>query len=398
MEWNDAPCYLNGEWTPLAEARVPVLDRGFIFGDGVYEVIPVDTVDGVRAPFRIEEHFARLSRSLAAVRIDNPLTRVRWLALTQRLIESVPWPRASIYIQVTRGVAKRDHAFPAGATPTVFAVAQPWPPISAEALSAGVSAVTHADERWLHCDIKSVSLLGNVLMKQFAVEHDAAEAILLRSGFLTEASSCNVLIVKNGVIVAPLRNHLILPGITYDAVLAIANAHGARCEVRPVPELELREADEVWISSSGKEVLPVTTLDGAPVGTGKPGPVFAQMKAWFDEAKRLDAAKWRDTVAQLPAFDAPEVPATTPATESLMNFPMSFPIKIMGRRHDDFAQTISAVVQGHAPDFEPATLEMRSSKDGNYLSLTATINATSRGQLDALYRALSSHPMVKIVL
>ena len=398
MEWNDAPCYLNGEWMPLAEARIPVLDRGFIFGDGVYEVIPVDTVDGVRAPFQAEEHYARLGRSLAAVRIDNPLTRARWLALTQRLIESVPWPRASIYVQVTRGVAKRDHAFPAGVTPTVFAVAQPWPPISAEALSVGVSAVTHADERWLHCDIKSVSLLGNVLMKQFAVEHDAAEAILLRNGFLTEASSCNVFIVKNGVITAPLRNHLILPGITYDAVLAIANAHGAPTEVRPVPELELREADEVWISSSGKEVLPVTTLDGAPVGTGKPGPVFAQMKAWFDEAKRLDAAKWRSTIAQLPAFDAPEAPATAPATESLMKFPMSFPIKIMGRRHDDFAQTISAVVQGHAPDFEPATLEMRPSKDGNYLSLTATINATSREQLDALYRALSSHPMVKIVL
>ncbi len=399
MEWQDAPCYLNGEWIRLADAKLPVLDRGFIFGDGVYEVVPVDTVDGVRAPFRAREHFERLERSLAAVAIDNPFTLERWLALTQKLIASVPWPRIAIYIQVTRGVAKRDHAFPAGVAPTVFAVAQPWPEIPAAAFDDGVSAVTHADERWLHCDIKSVSLLGNVLMKQYAVEHGAAETVLLRDGFLSEASTCNVFIVKDGTIVAPMKSRLILPGITYDAVIDIANAHGARLELRPVSEAELRAADEVWLSSSGREVMAVTRLDGQPVGKGKPGPVIAQMHQWYAAAKLTDAAAWKATVARLRDFDTPEpAAAEVAAEESVMKFPMAFPIKIMGRRHDDFAQTISNVVLEHAPDFEPATLEMRVSKDGNYLSVTATVNATSREQLDALYRALTGHPMVKIVL
>lgn len=400
MEWQDAPCYLNGEWTRLADAKIPVLDRGFIFGDGVYEVVPVDTVDGQRAPFRAREHFQRLERSLAAVRINNPFTLERWLALTRKLIESVPWPRASIYIQVTRGVAKRDHAFPAGVTPTVMAVAQPWPELPAATFTEGLAVVTHADERWHHCDIKSVSLLGNVLMKQYAVDHGAAETLMLREGFLSEASSCNALIVKDGVIAAPMKSHLILPGITYDAVIDIANAHNAPLELRPVSEAELRAADEVWISSSGREVMPVSRIDGQPVGSGQPGPVFEKMRAWFDEAKRADAAAWAKTAAALRDFDAPEpAPAAAPAAaESVMKFPMDFPIKIMGKRHDDFAQTVSDIVRQHAPDFEPATIEMRPSKDGNYLSVTATINATSREQLDAIYRALTGHPMVKVVL
>jgi D-alanine transaminase len=293
MEWNDAPCYLNGEWMPLAEARIPVLDRGFIFGDGVYEVIPVDTVDGVRAPFQAEEHIARLGRSLAAVRIDNPLTRARWLALTQRLIESVPWPRASIYVQVTRGVAKRDHAFPAGVPPTVFVCTSPWAPIPAEQIERGVAVVTHADERWLHCDIKSISLLGNVLMKQHAVEHGAFETVMLRDGFLTEASSANVMVVKGGRLIAPRPSHQILPGITCDASYVLAQERGLALELRPVTEAELRSADELWLSSSGREVLPITTLDGRPVGSGKPGPVYAQMRAWFQAAKRAEAVRWQ---------------------------------------------------------------------------------------------------------
>ncbi|MEG2155930.1 MAG: D-amino acid aminotransferase, partial [Burkholderiaceae bacterium] len=328
MEWQDAPCYLNGEWVRLADAKLPVLDRGFIFGDGVYEVVPVDTVDGVRAPFRAREHFERLERSLAKVAIDNPFTVERWLALTQKLIASVPWPRTVIYIQVTRGVAKRDHAFPVGVAPTVFAVAQPWPEIAAAALSDGVSAVTHADERWQHCDIKSVSLLGNVLMKQYAVEHDAAETILLRDGHVSEASASNVLIVKDGVIVAPVKNHLVLPGITLDAVIAIANAHGARLELRPITDAELRAADEVWLSSSGREVMPVTLLDGQPVGRGQPGPVLGRMLEWFAAAKQADAAQWKARAATLRDFDAPEpAPAPEPtaaegAEPSVMQFPM----------------------------------------------------------------------------
>ncbi len=298
MDWQDASCYLNGEWLPLREARIPVLDRGFIFGDGVYEVIPVDEVEpGLVAPFRAREHLQRLGRSLAAVRIAQPMSEPAWLDVLAELIDAHPWPRQLLYLQVTRGVARREHAFPAGVPPTVFAVSSPWPAIPAEQIAQGVAAVTHADERWLHCDIKSVSLLGNVLMKQYAVDHDASEAILLREGRLTEGSSTNVLIVRDGTLIAPQKSHLILPGITYDAVLDIAHAQGLPHETRPVTEAELRAADEVWLSSSGREVLPVTRLDGRPVGDGRPGPVFGRMHAWFQQAKRADAQRWKSRLA-----------------------------------------------------------------------------------------------------
>jgi D-alanine transaminase len=293
MDWQDATCYLDGEWQPLASARISVLDRGFIFGDGVYEVIPVDTVaPGLRAPFRAGEHLARLARSLAAVRIDNPLPTAGWLALLAALIERHPWPRQTVYVQVTRGAARRDHAFPQGVAPTVFAVSSPWPPIPAEHIERGVACVTHADERWLHCDVKSTSLLGNVLMKQHAVDRGAFETILFRDGRLTEASSANVFVVQRGTIVVPAKSNLILPGITYDAVLDIAHARGVAVQVRAVEESEVRAADELWLSSSGREVLPVTRLDGAPVGGGAPGPLFRSMHDWFQQAKREDALRW----------------------------------------------------------------------------------------------------------
>jgi D-alanine transaminase len=303
MEWQQATCYLNGEFTPLATAKVSVLDRGFMFGDGVYEVIPVDQIEpGRSAPFRAREHFDRLERSLGAVRIANPIARDEWLRLLARLIELHPWPRQTIYLQVTRGVAKRDHPFPAGATPTVFAVSSPWPPIPRDQLENGTAAVTHADERWLHCDIKSTSLLGNVLMKQFAIEHDATETVMLRNGFLTEGSSTNTLIVRGGVLLAPQKTNLILPGITYDAVFDIARTHGMPCEVRPITEAEFRSADEILLSSSGREVLAITRLDGKAVGDGRPGPGFRRIHAWYQQAKRDDAQRWRAELDRLAAL------------------------------------------------------------------------------------------------
>ncbi len=302
MEWQQATCYLNGEYQPLASARISVLDRGFIFGDGVYEVIPVDQAEpGFSAPFRAREHFDRLERSLAAVRIANPLARDEWLRLVARLIELHPWPRQSIYLQVTRGVAKRDHVFPPDVAPTVFAVSSPWQPVPPDQVENGTAAVTHADERWLHCDIKSTSLLGNVLMKQFAIEHDATETVLLRNGFLTEGSSTNILIVRDGRLLAPQKTNLILPGITYDAVFEIARAHGMPCEVRAISEAELRAADEVLLSSSGREVLAITRLDGKPVGRGRPGDGFRLIHGWYQQAKRDDAARWRAELARLRA-------------------------------------------------------------------------------------------------
>jgi D-alanine transaminase len=293
MEWQEGTCYLNGQWTPLANAQVSVLDRGFIFGDGVYEVIPVDTVDGIRAPFHAGQHYARLQRSLDAVRIANPFTSAQWLDLTAELIDRHPWPRQLIYVQVTRGVAKRDHPFPAGVAPTVFVNSTPWPEIPVAQIENGVAAVTHADERWLHCDIKSISLLGNVLMKQYAMDNGASETVMLRDGFLTEGSSTNTMIVKDGKVIAPRKSVQILPGITYDAVFEIAQAHGLATERRPVTEAELRGADEVWLSSSGREVLAITLLDGRPIGNGRPGPAYRQVQAWMQQAKRDEARAWK---------------------------------------------------------------------------------------------------------
>ena len=293
MEWQEGTCYLNGTWQPLADAKISVLDRGFIFGDGVYEVIPVDTVDGIRAPFHAVQHFERLQRSLDGVRMANPFTLEQWLDLTAELIERHPWPRQLVYVQVTRGIAKRDHPFPAGVAPTVFMNSTPWPEIPAAQIQNGVSAVTHADERWLHCDIKSISLLGNVLMKQYAMDAGASETVMLRDGFLTEGSSTNTMIVKDGVVVAPRKTVQILPGITYDAVFDIARAHGLKTDRRPVSDAELRAADEVWLSSSGREVLAITTLDGRPVGTGRPGPVYREVQGWMQEAKRDEARAWK---------------------------------------------------------------------------------------------------------
>ena len=293
MEWQQGTCYLNGTWQPLANAQVSVLDRGFIFGDGVYEVIPVDTIDGLRAPFHARPHYARLQRSLDGVRITNPFTLEQWIDLTAELIERHPWPRQLVYVQVTRGVAKRDHPFPTGVAPTVFMNSTPWPEIPAAQIDSGVAAVTHADERWLHCDIKSTSLLGNVLMKQYAMDNGASETVMLRDGFLTEGSSTNTMIVKNGVVIAPRKTVQILPGITYDAVFDVAQSHGLTTERRAVTEAELHGADEVWLSSSGREVLAITTLDGRPVGGGRPGPVYRQVQAWMQQAKREDARAWQ---------------------------------------------------------------------------------------------------------
>jgi D-alanine transaminase len=292
MEWHEATCFLNGQWLPLGEATIPVLDRGFIFGDGVYEVIPVDTVDGVRAPFRVQPHFARLQRSCDGIGLANPYSEDQWLDLLDAIVERHPWPRQSVYVQLTRGVARRDHAFPSGVPPTVFVCTSPWAPIPDDLIERGVAVVTHADERWLHCDIKSISLLGNVLMKQHAVGRNAFETVMLRDGFLTEASSANVMVVKDGRLIAPKPSHQILPGITCDASYALAQEHGLAIELRPVPEAELRSADELWLSSSGREVLPITVLDGRPVGNGLPGPAFARMRSWFQAAKRAEAQRW----------------------------------------------------------------------------------------------------------
>jgi D-alanine transaminase len=274
--------FLNGELVPLEDAKVSVLDRGFMFGDGVYEVVPVYS----KVPFRLEEHLARLERGLAAVGMRNPYTREQWRAFIAGLVERQDFEDQAVYFQVTRGVAKRDHAFPKGATPTAFMMSNPLVPPAAQQVESGAAAVTARDNRWLRCDIKSISLIGNVLLRQLSAEADAAETILFRDGRLTEASASNVFIVKGGVIQAPPKSELILPGITYDVVVELARAEGMRLELREVTEAEVRAADEIWVTSSSKEVLAIVRLDGAAVGDGRPGPEFKRMYRLYQEFKR----------------------------------------------------------------------------------------------------------------
>ena len=273
--------YLNGQFLPLEEAKVSVLDRGFIYGDGVYELVPVYG----RRPYRLRQHLARLQRSLDGIRLANPHTDAEWEAIIAGLIGRMTFADQGVYLQVTRGAAKRDHAFPAGVAPTVFMMSNPLALPSREQIERGVAVVTAADERWLHCDLKTISLLGNVLARQLAVDAGATETVLFRNGYLTEASASNVLLVRDGVIVAPPKDNQILPGITYDVAFELARDGGLPIEVRPVPKDEALAADEMWLSSSTKEVLAVTSLDGRPFGGGKPGPVFQKVHALFQASK-----------------------------------------------------------------------------------------------------------------
>jgi D-alanine transaminase len=274
--------FLNGKFMPIEEARVPVLDRGFIFGDGVYELVPVYS----RAPFRLDEHLSRLERSLAAVRIRNPYRRAEWRDIILQLVAKQPFEDQGVYFQVTRGVAKRDHAFPKDVAPTVFVMSNPLVNPPAELIERGAAAVTAVDNRWLRCDIKSISLIGNVLLRQHSADVGAVETILFRDGKLTEASASNVFAVKRGAILSPPKSNLILPGITYDVVAEIAQGAGIPLEFRDVTEAEVRAADEIFVSSSSKEVLAIVQLDGRAVGGGKPGPVFKRVHKLYQDFKR----------------------------------------------------------------------------------------------------------------
>jgi D-alanine transaminase len=273
--------YLNGEFLPIEEARVPVLDRGFIFGDGVYEVVPVY---GGR-PFRWTQHLARLERSLAAVGIRNPLGVSGWTALVDQLVARHGWTDQFVYMQVTRGVARRDHAFPKDIEPTVFAMASEFVPVPEAQREQGLAVVTRADERWLHCDIKSTSLLGNVLARQGAVEAGAAECMLFRDGFLTEGSASNIWVVRNGTVFGPPRNNLVLEGIRYGLMAELCESIGRPFELRRIVQDEVFAADELLLSSATKEVLAITSLDGRPVGDGRPGPVWRELYAAYQRAK-----------------------------------------------------------------------------------------------------------------
>ncbi|MHB1290661.1 MAG: D-amino acid aminotransferase [Sulfuricella sp.] len=273
--------YLNGQFMPIEEARVPVLDRGFIFGDGVYEVIPVYS----RRPFRLREHLKRLQHSLDGIRLANPHSEEEWGRLIGELVERNQDEDQSLYLHITRGVAKRDHAFPPGVAPTVFMMSNPLVTSTPELMESGVAVVSAADNRWLRCDIKAISLLPNILLRQLAVDAGAAETLLLRDGFLTEGAASNIFVVRDEVLLAPPKDHLMLPGITYDVILELAAAASLKTEVRRIAEQEVRTAQELWLTSSTKEVLAITHLDGKPVGDGRPGPWFRQMYRLYQDYK-----------------------------------------------------------------------------------------------------------------
>jgi D-alanine transaminase len=273
--------HLDGALLPLRDAKISVLDRGFIYGDGVYELVPVYG----REPFRMPHHLKRLQRSLDGIRLANPHADAEWERLIRALIERQPFADQAVYLQVTRGVAKRDHAFPQGVAPTVFMMSNPLPLPTSEQVERGVAVVTAEDNRWKRCDLKTISLLGNVLMRQLAADVGAAETVMFRDGLLTEASASNVLLAIGGTIVAPPKDNLILPGITYDAAFEFAREAGMPVEVRPVPRAEALAADEMMLSSSTKEVLAVTTVDCRPFGRGTPGPVFRKLWSLFQQRK-----------------------------------------------------------------------------------------------------------------
>lgn len=274
--------YLNGEWQPLSDARVSVLDRGFLFADGVYEVVPVYS----RHAFRLDEHLQRLQTSLDSIRLTNPLSATEWRDLVLQAITRQDFDDQQVYLQVTRGCGpNRDFPFPAPAKPSTLIYPMPLITASAELKAQGVSAISREDYRWLRCDIKSLALLANVLLRNEALDIGCAETILIRDGYLSEGAASNIFVVKNGVLLCPPKSHLMLSGITYDVVLELAAANAIPVEVRPVSDGELRNANEIWMTSSTREILPITRLDDVAVGNGRPGPLAARMDALYQAFK-----------------------------------------------------------------------------------------------------------------
>ncbi len=271
-------CLLNGEFLPLREARISPLDRSFLYGDGIYELIPV--LAG--RPFRFTEHMNRLDRSLAAIRMANPHGREQWRAYASELIARNGGGDQYVYLQVSRGAEYGRSHVPLPDLPrNVFAFCAPLPRPTPEKLASGLACVTAEDTRWARCDIKSVSLLANVLLRQQSVDAGADETILLRDGFLTEASASSVHVVVNGIVIAPAYSNALLPGTTRDVAEELAQRLGLPLQHRPVPEAELRSAQEIWLSSATRDVAAVTRLDGRPVGSGRPGPLALQMRDAF---------------------------------------------------------------------------------------------------------------------
>ena len=311
----DLPCYLNGEFTRLPQARISVMDRGFIFGDGVYEVIPVYAGHA----FRITQHLQRLERSLRELRIANPLSTAQWTALIDTLVQRLAQQQARaasdidqlVYLQVTRGVAMRDHVMPSSIQPTVFAMTNTMKQPSAHDVEQGVRCVTADDFRWKKAHIKSTSLLGAVFSRQISADQGATETVMFRDGWLSEAAASNVWVVKDGRVMGPPKDNLVLEGIRYGLLEELCAASGLPLELRRISRDEVLQADELLLSSATKEVLAITRLDDRPVGDGRPGPVGRALRAAYQDAKRLPGrgASAAGATAASMAARAPAEPA-----------------------------------------------------------------------------------------
>jgi D-alanine transaminase len=274
--------FLNGTFLPLEDACVPVMDRGFLFGDGVYEVIPVYA----GKLFRLDHHLKRLRNSLDAIRIEKPLSNADWQSMLNELVSRNEGPDQAVYLQVTRGVAaKRDHAFPADCKPTVFAMSTPMPPSVDIDKIGGATAVTFPDNRWKLCNIKAITLLPNVLLRQQAIDAGAAEAILIRDGYAVEGAASNLFIVKDGILITPPNGPTLLPGVTRDLLIELAANHAVPFREADISEAELFNADEIWLTSSTREISPVTLLDETVISNGKPGPVWKHMISLYQDCK-----------------------------------------------------------------------------------------------------------------
>ena len=284
------PCYLNGEFTQLQNAKISVMDRGFIFGDGIYEVVPVYGGQ----PFRFAQHMARLERSLAELRITNPMSRAEWAAIASKLIADYAQSTGAdgqngdqmIYIQVSRGVAMRDHVMPENITPTVFVMSNKMSVPSEAVRQQGVACVTADDFRWEKAHIKSTSLLGAVFSRQISFDAGATETVMFRDGYLSEAAASNVWVVKNGKLLGTPKDNLVLEGIRYGLIEELCQQQGIGFELRRISRAEVLQADELLLSSASKEVLAITTLDGQPVGNGRPGPVGERLYTGYQLAKQ----------------------------------------------------------------------------------------------------------------
>ncbi|WP_210542653.1 D-amino acid aminotransferase [Rhodoferax sp. PAMC 29310] len=283
------PCYLNGDFTTLPNAKISVMDRGFIFGDGVYEVVPVYAGQ----LFGFKQHMARLDRGLTELRMANPLTHAKWAEIALKLVADYADSAGAkventdqlIYIQVTRGVAMRDHVMPTDITPTVFVMTNVMKPPTAAQRSEGVACVTAPDFRWEKAHIKSTSLLGAVFARQISFDAGAIETVMFRGDYLSEAAASNVWIVKDSVVMGPPKDHLVLEGIRFGLIEEICRTQGIPFKLRRITRAEVLAADEVLLSSATKEVLAVTLLDGQPVGNGRPGPIYTQLLAGYQLAK-----------------------------------------------------------------------------------------------------------------